>query len=438
MPNSLVDRILGADVDYVSLAVPLFFTLAGVEFLVAWFARIECFRLNDSIADLGCGILDQTLKLFVHAAALAGYISVYENWGLFDVEALPAGAKWLAALLLFLGVDLCFYWHHRLAHEFSIGWATHVVHHQSEEFNLIVALRQSALEHYLMAFCYLPLALFGFPPTWYVAMFAFNLIWQFWCHTRLVGKLGPLEWVFNTPSHHRVHHGRNPKYLDKNYAGTLIVWDRMFGTFQPEEEEPVYGITRPFQSWNPLWANLYYWVELAKEAYHAPFWWDKVRIWFMPLGWTPRGLPEKPRAQEVTRETVVKYDERPPRGVMIYILIQFLGVLVLGLHLTEEGEQGPLRPLVPLALLVVGSLLVLGGLLDRRRWAFSAELVRLACLLVIVGPIAFREVGAAGAWGLAALGALSAVWIVAFRSAFLSGRERPTGESPSASSPAAA
>ena len=178
--------------------------------------------------------------------------------------------KWVAAIGLLFGVDFCFYWFHRIAHEYAAPWATHVVHHQSEEYNLAVALRQSAFEGCFAWVFYLPLAVIGFPPIWYVSMKAINLLYQFWIHTEAIDRLGPLEWVMNTPSHHRVHHARNPKYLDKNYAGMFIIWDRMFGTFQPEEEQPVYGITKPLQSWNPLWANLAAWVELFEDAWHAP------------------------------------------------------------------------------------------------------------------------------------------------------------------------
>ena len=153
--------------------------------------------------------------------------------------------------MLFLGVDCAYYWFHRIAHEYNAPWAGHVVHHSSEDYNLAVALRQGTFQGLFSWVFYLPLALLGFPPAWFAAMTSFDLLYQFWIHTRAIGKLGPLEWVLNTPSHHRVHHARNPKYLDKNYAGTLIIWDRMFGTFQAEEEEPVYGLTKPLEQLEP-------------------------------------------------------------------------------------------------------------------------------------------------------------------------------------------
>lgn len=416
---TLVDRILGSDVDYVEAAVPLFFVLAAVEFLIGFFGRLELHRLNDSLTDLSCGIIDQTLKLFLHGIFLALYIVLFDNFALFDIAHWPPAGKYLAALLCFLGVDLCFYWHHRFAHMYSAPWATHVVHHQSQEFNLIVALRQSAFEHYMMSFFYLPLALLGFPPAWYVAMFAFNLIWQFWCHTRLIKSLGPLEWIFNTPSHHRVHHGRNLKYLDKNFAGTLIIWDRLFGTFVAEEEEPVYGITRPFESWNPIWANFHYWVDLYDEAKRAPYGWDKIRIWFMPLGWTPRGLTPKPPAVDVTPQTVIKYDARPPLGLLLYVLFHFGLTLLLGLLVTEAGQKHPLIDLLAPSAFILFSTGTLAGVMERRVWAPWLEGLRGLFLMAsaIFPPAPWNL----GPWHLPACCLLlfvSAAWLWVYRNEF--------------------
>ena len=209
-------------------------------------------------------------------------------------------------------------------------------------------------------------------------MFSLNLIWQFFCHTRFVGKLGPLEWIFNTPSHHRVHHGRNPKYLDKNYAGTLIIWDRMFGTFQKEEEEPVYGITKPLHSWNPVWANFHVWYDLGKDAWDAPFWWDKIRIWFMPLGWTPRGLQPKPDPPEVSADTVVKYDMRPPQMLFWYGFAHFGIATLIGLFfIFQESEQTPIIEQWDLIVVLLFTLLTVGGIFELRPWTPTLELVRL-------------------------------------------------------------
>src|SRR5262249_27187754 len=195
-------------------------------------------------------------------------------------------------------------------------------------------------------------------------MLSFDVLYQFWIHTRTIGKLGPLEWVLNTPSHHRVHHARNPKYLDKNYAGTLIIWDRMFGTFQAEEEEPVYGLTKPLNSWNPLWANLHVWRDLFRDAWLAPRWLDKVRIWFMPQGWRPEGLPRNPPAPEVTPRTAIRYDTRVPRVLDLYALVHFVAVLPMTVGLMAAADSLPRAEVVGGAMLVLWALMNLGGIFD--------------------------------------------------------------------------
>lgn len=381
--GTLVDTILGSNINYITYAVPFFFLLIGVELVAGIVQRKELYRFNDSINDLSCGIIDQTVGIFLKGLLFAGYLFLFEHYRLFDVAAAPAALKWVAAIALMLGVDFCFYWFHRIAHEYAAPWATHVVHHQSEEYNLAVALRQSALEGCFSWIFYLPLAVIGFPPTWYLAMSALNLLYQFWIHTEAIGTLGPLEWVLNTPSHHRVHHARNPKYLDKNYAGMFIIWDRMFGTFEPEVEEPVYGLTKPLGSWNPLWANLHGWVELAHTAWQAPRWRDKLKVWFMPLGWTPPGLPEGPRAREVTRASVVKYDPRVPRALNVYVLVHFAVVLVLSVAvLSMADQQATVRDVAAPAAFVLWSLANLGATLERRPWVLASEPLRLIALPV--------------------------------------------------------
>lgn len=418
--GTLVDTLLGSDINYITLAVPFFFLLIGVEFVAGLIQNKKLYRFNDSINDLSCGVIDQTVGIFLKSLLFAGYLYLFENFRLFDIAAAPPAFKWIAAIALMLGVDFCFYWFHRIAHEYAAPWATHVVHHQSEEYNLTVALRQSALEGCFAWVFYLPLAVIGFPPAWYVAMSALNLLYQFWIHTEAIGSLGPLEWVLNTPSHHRVHHARNPKYLDKNYAGMFIIWDRLFGTFQPEEEEPVYGLTKPLQSFNPLWANLHEWLDLASSSWRAPRWRDKVKVWFMPLGWTPPGLPEGARAQQVTRATLQKYDPRVPLVVNLYVLTHFVLTLVLSVAvLTLSDRNVPLSTIVLPALFVLWSLGNLGGLLERTRWGVAAELIRLVVLPF--GIAQFVE----GAWHVPALAAggvfaaLSAVWMGGFRREFL-------------------
>jgi sterol desaturase/sphingolipid hydroxylase (fatty acid hydroxylase superfamily) len=418
--GTLVDTILGSGINYVTLAVPFFFLLIGAELVAGRLQRKKLYRFNDSINDLSCGIVEQIIGIFLKGLLFAGYLFLFEHYRAFEIASAPAAVKWVAAIALVFGVDFCFYWFHRIAHEYAAPWATHVVHHQSEEYNLAVALRQSAFESCFAWVFYLPLAVIGFPPVWYLSMSALNLLYQFWVHTEAIGQLGPLEWVFNTPSHHRVHHARNPQYLDKNYAGMFIIWDRMFGTFEPEVEQPVYGITKPLRSWNPLWANLHSWADLARDAWHAPRWRDKLRIWFMPLGWTPPGLPERPRAAQITRASVTKYDPQLPPGLSAYVLLHFVVVLAMGVTVLALADgQPPLATILWPAGLVLWSLANLGGMLERKSWAFAVEIARLATL-----PVAAALAVDASAWqlpavlGTLAVAAVSACWLAVHRGEF--------------------
>jgi sterol desaturase/sphingolipid hydroxylase (fatty acid hydroxylase superfamily) len=424
MDLTWIDGALGSNIPYVSYAVPVFFLLIGVELVVALWEQKKAYRLHDSINDLSCGITEQMVGLFLKGLLFAGYVETFgyavsRGINLVDVQAYSAAGKWLSAVVLFLGVDCAYYWFHRIAHEYNAPWAGHVVHHSSEDYNLAVALRQGTFQGVFSWVFYLPLALLGYPPAWFAAMSSFDTLYQFWIHTRLIGKLGPLEWVLNTPSHHRVHHGRNPKYLDKNYAGALIIWDRIFGTFQAEEEEPVYGLTKPLNSWNPLWANLHVWNDLLRDAWLAPRWIDKVRIWFMPQGWRPDGLPANPVAAEVTHQTVVRYDTRVPLGLNAYVLLNFLATLLLAVGLLAASKSLARGELAVSTLLVLWALLNLGGIFDHRRWAFPSELMRLPVTAAILSARLPEGSWRAPAQVGMALAVLAlALWLLNYRQEF--------------------
>ncbi len=360
--------------NYIALAVPVFFALIGLELLIARLLERDYYRLADSFADLGCGVVQQLLEILVKTALFAGYLFVYRFHAL-EIR-MDSAVAWL---LCFVGVDFIYYWFHRLSHEINAFWAAHVVHHQSEEYNLSVALRQGALQGWFSWAFYLPLAAVGFPPLMFLATSSLDTLYQFWIHTRVIGRLGPLEWVLNTPSHHRVHHGRNPKYIDRNHAGTLIVWDRLFGTFQAEEEEPVYGITTPLASWNPVWANLQYWVELGSKARRATRLSDKLRLFVKRPGWHPEELGGFRPAPEVGPDHR-KFATPLTRGRAQYVLAQ-LALLLAATAVMMRGDAGLSgAPLAAAAAAVCASLVVLAGLLEGRSWAPAAETARVAAL----------------------------------------------------------
>jgi sterol desaturase/sphingolipid hydroxylase (fatty acid hydroxylase superfamily) len=363
------------------LAIPVFILLILLELVITRIQEKDYYRLSDSINDLSCGILQQVLEAFLKTALFAGYVFIHGRYRLLSIRG--TAAAWV---LCFVGVDFLYYWFHRLSHEVNAFWAAHVVHHQSEEYNLAVALRQGAFQSSFSWVFYLPLALIGFPPVMFLTVSSIDTLYQFWIHTRAIGRLGPLEWALNTPSNHRVHHGRNPKYIDRNHGGILIVWDRLFGTYQEEQEEPAYGITTPLASWNPVWANLHYWVELLEKAGRTPRLADKVRMFLKPPGWHPADLGGFLQAPEVD-PGYVKYETTAPAGLALYVFVQFLVVLGATTALLFRQDALAVGPRVAGAAMIVVTLVALGGLLEHRPWAFSLEALRL-CVLIVAAALA--------------------------------------------------
>jgi sterol desaturase/sphingolipid hydroxylase (fatty acid hydroxylase superfamily) len=355
---------------YIALAVPGFFALIGAELLVArLLGRRGIYRLGDAVTDLSCGVTSQIAAVLFAASILGGYIWVYQHARLITFQS-----AWAPALIAFLGVDFLYYWWHRLSHEINLLWAAHVVHHQSEDYNLAVALRQAVLTHWTAVPFYLPLALVGVPPAIYATVHAFSTLYQFWIHTELVGKArGPIDWLLNLPSHHRVHHAVNPQYLDKNYGATLIIWDRLFGTYIEEIERPIYGTTKPLSSFNPLWAQIHYFFDMAHLAARAPRLGDKLRVWVASPAWKPHGVA-------VTAPPVdsrAKYDPRIGRARRIYVLAQ-LGAILAAMFCWMMWSHHLTPPLAAAAGgAMVLALLGFGALLEQRRWAWPVEGARL-------------------------------------------------------------
>ncbi len=404
----------------IALSIPIFFALIGVELLVARIQGEKLYRFNDSINDLACGILQQVLGVFVKVLVFGGYVFLYQAGHLFEI---PGGSAW-TWVPCFLGVDFFYYWFHRVSHESALPWGAHIVHHQSEEYNLAVALRQGAFQPLFSWLFYLPLAALGFPPLVFLTCSSLNTLYQFWIHTRAIGKLGPFEWVFNTPSHHRVHHGCDEKYLDKNYAGTLIVWDRLFGSFQEEEEEPTYGITKPLKSWNPLWANVHFYADLVAIGRQAPSFADKVKLWLAPPGYQPDwAAPEPGGIGPLTHGEAGKYDATAPAALGGYVLIQFLGAIGLTVMLLFAGGEMTLAERAGLAALVAWTVTDLGGIFERKRWLLLSELLRLAALwataVVATAGLSTGVRAAVAAGGALAAGACAS-WLLRRRGSFLS------------------
>ena len=391
----------------IGLAVPAFFGLMALEFLWARLAGRKLFRLNDTVGDLTCGMGDQMIGIVVGVVTVTIYTAVNIRFGWFEMDS-GSPLTWAVGLV---GVDFLYYWFHRFSHRVNVGWSTHVVHHQSEEYNLAVALRQPWFSQFHSWLFYIPLAFLGLPPEVWVGSYAVNLLYQFWIHTQLIGKLGPLEWVMNTPSHHRVHHGTNPAYIDKNYAGIFIVWDRIFGTFELEQEVPVYGILKPIRTWNPLIANVAPITQLVRASAAQTGWRNKLTMFIAEPGWTPEGvqLPDFP-------SPLRGYDANAIKGQGGYVVVHLLPVGAVTGLVIAHSELWPPSWLCLGAAYILWTGLNWAGLLEGREWARWSEPSRLVVVGVASGWLALSMftpptlVPAVALGGLAALSVLSLVW----------------------------
>jgi sterol desaturase/sphingolipid hydroxylase (fatty acid hydroxylase superfamily) len=320
--------------DLVAYAVPFFILAMLLELL--WGIRVgrNTYRVNDAVSSLFLGTLSQVRKFVT--LGVGGYVY---HWVAthFSMPQLSAGSVWTWVFATFL-YDFCYYWLHRLGHERSVLWAAHVAHHQSEDYNLSTALRQTSSGFLLGWMFYLPMFFAGVPAPVVVTVGSINLIYQFWVHTQHIGKLGWYEWVFVTPSNHRVHHAQNDCYLDRNYGGVFIIWDRLFGTFQEElaHEPPVYGIRGALRSWSPLKALTHIYVDMFRDSWHAQRWRDKLYVWVARTGWRPADLVLTHPRPKSDLSSFQRYDPPVSSRVRAYALFQLLAVVML-LGFLQQG-----------------------------------------------------------------------------------------------------
>lgn len=362
--------------DLILYAIPVFLLSILLEVVWDFLFQKKYYRLNDSLADLGCGIVEQITHIFTRVFILYNYHAVYEYLAVTSIEV-----NWLSWIVLFFAVDFCYYLFHRTAHRVNIVWATHIVHHSSEEYNLAVALRQGAFSNIFSTFFYVPLAICGFDPLQFVTCHSINLIYQFFIHTRNVDKFPAwIEAVMNTPSHHRVHHGRNPEYIDKNYAGVFIIWDRLLGTFEKERASVLYGVTTPIRSFDPVWANFHYPLELIQRAWMTQNWKSKVDVFLRGPEFIPSDcLSDKDLGLSAPPVWSV-YNPRVSDWMKTYCLLQFLALLPVTLSfLIFHGSMSwSLQFLV--GSFIVFSCASLGRMMAGTRYWFFLESVRMLLL----------------------------------------------------------
>jgi alkylglycerol monooxygenase len=367
----------------VALAVPVFLALIAIEIVLDRARRTRYYHLADAINSLSCGILSTGMRVFF------GFLGIWTyEWALNRLAPvkLPAN-NWMVWVFAFVFYDFCYYWNHRLGHESGLFWASHVVHHQSEEFNLTTALRQTGTGSFTSWIFYLPMALCGIPLSVFLLVGVAQLFYQFWPHTRHIGRMGILDRWVQTPSNHRVHHAQNDMYLDKNYVGVFLIWDHLFGSFQEErDDEPcIYGIRGQLKSWNPVWANLHYYWAMAKDCWHARSWADKIRVWFAPPGWRPPGVAARfPKASYDPHRDFQPFDPARSTALSVYVLAQFVVLTLSNSHfLAVLPKQAAWLNLLYFVF-ILASLVTLGGILENRRAFLFFEALRLGATAGVV------------------------------------------------------
>ena len=322
--------------DYVPYAVPFFLLAILIELAYGIIKKNNTYRLNDAISSLFMGSLRSANKLII--ISFGGYIFYFietQN----DLWRMDASSP-LVWIFAFIVYDFFYYWFHRVSHERQLFWASHVAHHQSEDYNLSTALRQTGTGAFVTWVFFIPVFLIGVPSYVFVSVASINLIYQFWVHSEHIPKLGWYEKFFVTASNHRVHHAQNENYIDKNYGGVFIIWDRIFGTYKEEEdhEAPIYGIRGSINTFNPIWANLHIYVKMLKDIWYAQSWKEKFFVPFAKTGWQPSTLSIPADKDEFNPVTFKKYNPEVPTKIKIYAFFQFFILSLVGLLLLESGK----------------------------------------------------------------------------------------------------
>ncbi|MDB2533424.1 sterol desaturase family protein [Porticoccaceae bacterium] len=364
--------------NFIPYAIPVFLLLIVIELFWGWWKGNNTYRANDSINSLSLGLLSTVTKFVFLNIGLLVFSGIEENYAIWAFNSSSLG-HWLLAILLY---DFLYYWFHRVSHERQFFWGSHVVHHQSEDYNLSTALRQTSTSFFTTWVFFIPCFFLGMPISMYVSIASAHLIYQFWVHTQHISTLGFLEWFMVTPSNHRVHHAQNPDYIDKNYGGLLIIWDRLFGTFQKEhrEQPAIYGIRVPLASWNPIWANLHIFINMAMDSWRTTSWLDKCRVLWSRTGWRPEDVETLYPAQKSNLDQFEKYN--PDLSLLTNGAIVAQYILLSVFHLWSAGQVAQLSYGLVWATVAIQAytLVVIGAILDGKPFARRLEQSRLLVL----------------------------------------------------------
>ena len=364
----------------ITLAVPAFFVLIFIELIYGLVAGKNNYRLNDSFTSISLGLISRYIPLLglgLQGAAFA-YVAQYYNLKLFSSSSLWV---WIFAFFLY---DFCYYWMHRLHHEVKVLWATHVVHHHGEEFNLSTALRQTSTGFLWKWIFYLPIFIVGIPPEVFVTVAGINLVYQFWVHTEHIPKLGWYEYVFVSPSNHRIHHAQNKHYVDANYGGVFIFWDRLFGTYKEELDElkPIYGTAKPLRSWNPFKANLDIFAEMIKDSTRTKSIKNKIKVWFSRPNWRPDDVKASHPIYKNDLDNFEPYNPSTSFEVKIYSWIQLFFIMGLSAAVTASVTSQSFQDtsIFAITLLITSTIALMS--MEKYELSFLPEILRSSAVII--------------------------------------------------------
>ena len=306
-------------------AIPVFFLLIIIEFIYGLIIKNNTYRINDTFVSISIGLISR-FPVILNLGFNAFLFTLAATT--FNLKLLPLDS-WVTWVIAFLMYDLTYYIQHRMHHEIKILWATHIVHHHGEEYNLATALRQTSTGFLWKWMFYVPMMVVGIPAEVFATVGGINLLYQYWVHTEHIPKLGWMEKIFITPSNHRVHHAKNPEYIDANYGGVFIIWDRLFGTHIEEKDDikPVYGTVKALNSWNPVWANFQVFYNMFLDSMRTKKLSDKFKVWYAPTYWRPSDVEEKYPSKPVDLKN--KYNPFMSTSTKVFASIQMLAIILI-------------------------------------------------------------------------------------------------------------
>ena len=356
----------------ITLAVPVFLLLIVIEYLYGLKVGKNNYKLSDTFTSLGLGLISRfppLLNIGLQGAAFV-YVGSYLNLKLLPLDS---PITWIVGFLLY---DLSYYWMHRMHHEIKVLWATHSVHHHGEEFNLSTALRQTSTGWLWKWVFYIPMIMVGVPGEVFVTVAGINLVYQFWVHTKHIGHLGILEKIFITPMNHGVHHAKNAEYIDANYGGVFIIWDRMFGTYIPERPDikPVYGTVKPLNSWNPVWANFQVFYQMVQDTINTKKFSNKLKIWYGPTSWRPDDVLEHNPDPDPAR---FKEKFNPPltREQSVFGFFQIFAIVAFAAIVTVTSANQTYQETAIFGLIFITTVIIISLILQNKNNSFNIQLV---------------------------------------------------------------